>query len=355
LFAGVFLVGQAGTWLSVANPMYALEPALRDLPDSTQLVQRLLGAITFWGAIAATCLALAVWQCRPASLKLLESAGRQPRWQPRSRRRPRVGDQAVRWKEHHVDGLTTLRILRHLPGWLCLSLTVLTALIISSLLLGARLPWHYHRNEAAALDFLRQGTALCLLFSLVVAIRCAYAIRREREQKTWDALLLTGLDAEALLRGKLLGIIDAAGVYLLAYGIPASALASLHSWAALFWTILMLAMTWQVMYFFGAVCLEWSTRESTALGRMLSWLAGGNSDVGFLLMMAPFFTVQVLAAGIVSLGPDAKSMDDVSFTWETMLVVMVLAAILSFCLNRLAVSYLERGGQRLEDAASLPD
>ena len=63
--------------------------------------------------------------------------------------------------------------------------------------------------------------------SLVVGIRCSGTISGEREKQTWEALLLTPLETQSLIRNKLWGILGAAVPYVMAYTIPALFLATL--------------------------------------------------------------------------------------------------------------------------------
>src|SRR5262249_42045696 len=52
-------------------------------------------------------------------------------------------------------------------------------------------------------------------------------ISGEREKQTWEALLLTPLETQSLIRNKLWGILGAAVPYVMAYTIPALFLATL--------------------------------------------------------------------------------------------------------------------------------
>ena len=75
--------------------------------------------------------------------------------------------------------------------------------------------------------FQLQGLVAMLQGSFVVGIRCSGAVTGEREQQTWEAVLLTPLDGEQLVHGKLWGVMSACYWYLLAYAAPTLLLSAL--------------------------------------------------------------------------------------------------------------------------------
>ena len=97
--------------------------------------------------------------------------------------------------------------------------------------------------------------------ALLVAVRCLGSVTAERERKTWDALLLTPLSLEQLIRGKLWGIMLVGYVYLLAYAVPVLLLSLLAGPLAVFWTVVGLLTTLLAMYYLGAVGMWASVRS----------------------------------------------------------------------------------------------
>src|SRR5262245_14162605 len=75
--------------------------------------------------------------------------------------------------------------------------------------------------------FFLLGGIVLVLACLVVGIRCSGTVCGEREKQTWEALLLTPLANQQLIRNKLWGILGAAVPYVLAYMVPALVLAAL--------------------------------------------------------------------------------------------------------------------------------
>ena len=91
-----------------------------------------------------------------------------------------------------------------------------------------------------------------LFFSLLVGIRCSGAVSGERERMTWEALLLTPLTSQQLIRGKLWGILAVSYVYLLAYAIPVIPLSLLGGIYSLMWILIPLGVSVLAMYYIGA-------------------------------------------------------------------------------------------------------
>lgn len=121
----------------------------------------------------------------------------------------------------------------------------------------------------ASVTFTFIGVTVMVLAGLLVGIRAAGAISGERERRTWDGLLMTPLDANQLVRGKLWGIIDGVRPYLFSYTVPAAILAAVNGpvslLAILFWWL----AAWILMYFTAAIALENSVRSSSSWRSLL--------------------------------------------------------------------------------------
>jgi ABC-type transport system involved in multi-copper enzyme maturation permease subunit len=302
------------------NPLYVLEPAWgrQDLPDLEEFGRRLLGSALGWGLIGITCFALAVWRLRPAYVRQIEGAGRQrkPRWW-RVRRAP-LTDNPITWKERHVEGLAPLAALRRVPSWVALvlifgvttasSLWILVSLAPTALKpvellqlalrfdLGGLVSRLSVPPGAADQSFIWQGIGAMLIGSLVVGIRCSGAVTGERERSTWEALLLTPLTTRQLVRGKLWGIIGSSYLYLLAYAVPALAVAGLCGLGCLFWTLVWLAVTWLAMYFVGAAGLWCSVRSRGSWRSLLGTLGIGyvGGALVYLLVSPVIFLIALM-------------------------------------------------------------
>jgi ABC-type transport system involved in multi-copper enzyme maturation permease subunit len=263
-----------------------------DMEGVRELGRRLFGAFLCWGAVGTACLALAVWRLRPAYMRQLQGEGRKRRHFWNADRRE-VSDKPIRWKEYHVEGLAPLPALRTFPRWAGLATTFFVSSVAGLFVLWlsldptksmayvAQLVVHLDAEgllkcfKGADAGFLILGTAALFIATLLTGIRCSGAVSGERERLTWEALLLSPLTVRHLIRGKLWGIIGAVYLYLLAYAIPALALALVGGFGALFWTVLLLATTLLAVYFLGAAGLRCSVRAKTSWRSLLGTLGIG--------------------------------------------------------------------------------
>jgi ABC-type transport system involved in multi-copper enzyme maturation permease subunit len=216
--------------LRLFDPSYLIEPAW-DPAESAEAWRRLLKLTLAWGGTGALCLAAAAWRLRPAYARQLELAGK--RRDVISGRRPPPGEEAVLWRELYVEGVAPLDSLRRVPRWLAVGLVSTGTLIGMGLL--------YLRGDEARsprvlekyLFHLKVGLVLTGVAALVVGARCATAITREREQRTWEGLLVTPLSTRTIIDEKFRAILWAAFPYLLAYALPALVLALVRGTADL--------------------------------------------------------------------------------------------------------------------------
>jgi ABC-type transport system involved in multi-copper enzyme maturation permease subunit len=204
--------------LRLFGPSYLIEPAW-SADGSAEAWQRLLRLTLAWGGVGALCLAVAAWRLRPAYARQLETAGK--RKGVISGWRPPPGEEPVLWRELHVEGVAPLASLRRVPRWLVVALVSTGTLLIMGLLYlrGGTAP--PSRVMEKYLFHLKVGLVLTGVATLAVGARCATAITREREQGTWEALLLTTMPTRTLIDEKFRAILWAAFPYLLAYAIPA--------------------------------------------------------------------------------------------------------------------------------------
>jgi ABC-type transport system involved in multi-copper enzyme maturation permease subunit len=266
------------------NPIFVLQPGW-ETGNALQLLQRLLGSVVVYSGVGMVCVGLAVWRLRASYLKQLESSGkRQAAEATTAAARPALGDDPIRWKEREVEGIAPLATLRRIPLTAGIVLVFLITVISSLILLWLSMPATatlgqvFRRlarfdlaglastinSATAGTRFLVQAIVAMFVASLVVGIRCSGTVSGERERQTWEALLLTPLEAKQLIRGKLWGIMGAALPCLAAYAIPAMLLSLFAGFQAFFWTVLWLAVTLLAMWYVGAagICCSVSSRSS---------------------------------------------------------------------------------------------
>jgi hypothetical protein len=349
------------------DPLYLLEPALcsRDLES---LRDRLFLSGLGWTAVTAGCLALSAWRLRPAYIRQFFE-GRDPTSIRRTTTHPRVGDDPVRWKERYVGGVSPLPLPRFLPRWLGVALVALASVVVSGYTFSFYLPaeatpgylftavrsadfealWTVlERTATPGLGFLIQGLAVLLLAALMVNLRGAGGISGEREKGTWDALLLAGMAARDMVRGKLLGIVESTYPYLIAYAVPAVIFALLGGPVSLLAVLGTLALLWPAMYLSGAVALERSTRYPSP------WKATTDSLIVTTLLVAGLvytplsfglsFAVNLgMLGGMMAPGSGAA-------TWAATVVLLVVGACLGWLMLRVARDYVRMGADAIKQA-----
>jgi ABC-type transport system involved in multi-copper enzyme maturation permease subunit len=320
--AAIAVVEWLGGPLRYLDPLYVLEPTLT-LHGLDQVGARLVGSLVLWSLLALGMLALAAWRLRPAYTRQFLESRPTTATAVRGRRKP-VGDDAVRWKERYMGGLGTLPLLRRLPRWIGPAGVAAASVFVSLAILAAHLPPSvtpaslavavFHGDFAAvasaidgmaspALSFAGLGLVVVLLAGLAVNVRAAGTVSGEREKGTWDMLLLAGLGPRAMLRSKLLGIIEATYPYLIAYAAPAALLGALGGALPTLAVLGCLAITWPSMYLSGAMALERSSRYPSAWKSMLDSLPLTAILVGMLGYGPVVFTmVIVLMIGVIGRG-----------------------------------------------------
>lgn len=299
------VLGGIDAVLQLFNPLYVLDPVWGQ-GNVAEMLRRLLASVLAWGSVGAVCLCLATWRLRAAYLRQLEGEGR-PRkvrwWQVTP---APIGDDPIRWKEQHIDGIAPLAVLRQLPRWVGVTLIAGLTIWVSGSILWSHRPSGLTlaqvlerltsrdvaglqalvaRSTPSGQSFLLMGLVVVLVASLIVGIRCSGAISGAREGQTWEALLLTPLETSQLVRGKLRGIMAASVPYLLAYAVPAVVLAPFGGFMALFWLVLCLAVTALAMYFVGAAGIWCSARFKSSWKSLLGTLGLGYVG-GFLVCAA---------------------------------------------------------------------
>jgi ABC-type transport system involved in multi-copper enzyme maturation permease subunit len=330
--------------LSRLSPFYALEPGWTG-ESLASMAGRLLLVGLIWGGSTVLCLILAAWGLRPVYLRQLQeqSRPRKERWW--RARRAAIGADPIRWKEDQVEGLAPLPVLRDIPSWMGIVFVFLVTVISSLAILWNHRPAELTKEELTRLvrtgqfaelggwfskfapaddSFMILAVVTIFLASLVVGIRCSGTVSGEREKQTWEALLLTPLATQMLVRGKLRGIMRASYPYLRAYAIPAVGLSILGGVAAFAWTVIALPVTWLAMYYVGAAGIWCSVYSKTSWRSLLGTLGFGyvggfllfviTSPVMFMMSAVLFIFLQLLdqflgtrATGVVGFGQFHKA------------------------------------------------
>jgi ABC-type transport system involved in multi-copper enzyme maturation permease subunit len=313
----VWVIGYLFPMSRVGDLVATLDPwtALQLDATAAERGRHLLRLSLAWSCVIVICLLVAWQRLRPAYSRQLEGAGRKKLrwWSPQ--RLPLQGD-PIRWKERHVEGIAPLATLRRLPRWLGFLLVIGATIYFSGNILLEHLPagvdastlwtqlWGGDFNgllnalsqfQPAGHDFYWQGIAVMCLASLIVGIRCSGAITGEREQRTWEALLLAPLENRQLIHGKFWGILGSCLPYLWVYLAVALPLAILGGLAAAFWTLLWWGVTLVALGYAGAAGL-WCSVRSAGSWRSLFFTLILCYVGGFIL-----FLPASLAAAVISL------------------------------------------------------
>ena len=201
LLAQVGLPAQAAKWLYWFNPVVSVNTLVEDGHAGSALV-----ASAFWLAAGLVGVAVAAWRMRPSCLAAgdITKKSRRPIWVPP------LGERPMLWKELYIERVGTLG---RFGRWLGMLITV--AIGGGSLVLGAIIlsdvVWPRTDGSAVgATNFLstfltESGTFLGWLLQWAIGLRAAVSIASERERATWDALLMSPLEAAEIVRAKLFG------------------------------------------------------------------------------------------------------------------------------------------------------
>jgi ABC-type Na+ efflux pump permease subunit len=264
LVATYALVGAGGLAVRLV-PLPALDP-LKTLAlashaaDPWTTARELGGTSLAWLAVAGVFFAGAVWRLRPDGLRLMHRKAARPCAE--ARERSAVGDDPIRWRGYHVEGLALLPLFRRFPRALGVFATGAAATGGSTYSAWQSVNHWSRYRDSTPWFFMLQAAFFLFAATLLVTVRAARAVTGERERDTWDSLRLTPLDGRAFLRGKLRGIFDSVLPYVLAYAIPAAFLSPTGGPLGMLVTLTSLLIAWPLMYY--AAC---SGLRASVLGR----------------------------------------------------------------------------------------
>jgi hypothetical protein len=151
------------------------------------------------------------------------------------------------------------------------------------------------RVQTPTRGFLIQSVFVLLAASLVVGLRCARAFAGPSGRQALEALPEMPKKIRPLMRGKLKRRMRPMYLYLLAYAVPAAALAWIGGLMPFLTVLVVLGATWGAMYFIGAVGIWCSVRFHYTIPSFVGVLSVGYG--GGALLSA--FTVPI--AGTIAL------------------------------------------------------
>jgi ABC-type transport system involved in multi-copper enzyme maturation permease subunit len=193
-------------------------------PPSTQSIDVVVPAYLrnyalFHGAIAVLGPLWAVLRLRAIALKeTAEPARRRPRVL-RLRRRARLGNQPMIWKEVSADpgmrlhwigkAVVVMLVLASFVPVAIISYRFIEGNIDAPLLFGANHsdPWEALADNVHLWVVRVAGTCVACLLAMAVAVRASSSVSIERDRQTLDGLLTTPLDSDNILFGKWLGAV----------------------------------------------------------------------------------------------------------------------------------------------------
>jgi ABC-type Na+ efflux pump permease subunit len=206
LLSWVGLPPEISGWLLWFNPFYSTSRLVFD-----DAIEPAMATSAFWITVGLAGMIVAAWRLRPSCLATGEVV-------KKSRRRGRVpalGDRPMLWKELYIERVGTLG---RFGRWMGVLLTL--AIGGGSLVLASIIAWELlwgQESESSqwATSFLSailrgpSGRFMGWLLQWAIGLRAAVSIASERERATWDALLMSPLEAREIVRAKVWGSMHA--------------------------------------------------------------------------------------------------------------------------------------------------
>ncbi len=187
-------------WCEALNPFWCLAPLI----ENSQLGPA-WRSIVVWSAMAPVGILIASCLLRPAYLRRM---GGKVGVAPRRGHVPPLGDCPIRWKELYIETDKDFGRLARIIGQL-----VLLLMLGGSALLLTLFIWSFwSRQTPEIVEYLLRTAAEWIatisipmgwLVQWAVGIRAAAGIAAEKEQGTWDALMMTPLAGSQIVRAKM--------------------------------------------------------------------------------------------------------------------------------------------------------
>jgi ABC-type Na+ efflux pump permease subunit len=194
-----------GAWavLGAINPFFGLVSLVvsADLLDSTLCV-------LFWTFLGLVGLGLASWQLRRVYLR--QVGGERVTQDRRQKVKPIVGDDPMLWKEIYFERVGRFSRFVWWTGLLTFTVLFGASFVLLGLIVWSRWILPNPTLEQQGVVYLQEwvgATSLPLswLIQWTMALRAAVAVAGEREQGTWEPLLLSSLEGREIIRAKIWG------------------------------------------------------------------------------------------------------------------------------------------------------
>lgn len=207
----------------MSDLLFNLVPSLKPARVLVPLTDAVFGPLIFegrigpawttiaaWTALAPLGVAIAAWRLRPACLGRLSNASRREKG-GRGAFVPAVGERPMLWKELFIERANTLGKFGAIVGVFLVLYLGVGSVVLAGLI--AYFAWFQPDTATAAwlnglMSWLYAGwsaTFLGYLIEATVGLRAGVTIASERERNTWDGLLTSPLDGQAIVNGKLWG------------------------------------------------------------------------------------------------------------------------------------------------------
>ncbi len=197
--------------VSVANPVmlvYWIGSAATGRPLAAVVVDVFPQYALFYGLVTLVCTAWSVLRLRAVALRQAFGQDRALSRRRRWRRRSRVSDRPMVWKEVRIEpGLQLNWVGRIAIGTLVIASFVPVGVMIAEFMDQLWSATGGGRWESWAVNYWVRtvGTLVACLTLLGVAFRASGSVTGERDRQTLDSLLTSPLDTADILHGKWLG------------------------------------------------------------------------------------------------------------------------------------------------------
>lgn len=190
----------AAAWLATLNPYHCLNPLI----GNGDVVPAMRVTLT-WLIIAAICSAMTTWLLWPSYVRRAGGVVNRSR---RTRSLPPVDDNPIHWKELYVESNRDFgRVLRTIALLVLVTMlggsAALTVLFFWSSLAGP-VPPLVDKILAVSSGWINVlSLPMCWMMQWAVGIRAASGISSEKEQGTWETLMMTPLEGREVVKAKI--------------------------------------------------------------------------------------------------------------------------------------------------------
>jgi ABC-type transport system involved in multi-copper enzyme maturation permease subunit len=204
--------------VSIGNIVVVCLELTAVVSSGKNLVDSLPGALRdyalFHGCVALICTSWAVLRLRALAIKQSYGKAQKVAWRRRFWRRPAVGTRPMLWKEIFVESGLRLNVLVRIVVIVLVVASFIPVVLILEAFFDeffrtGRMIYRYidweTMSRAMNIWVRVLGSMVACLMLLAVAARASSSISNERDRQTFDALLTSPLDSNAILFGKWIG------------------------------------------------------------------------------------------------------------------------------------------------------